>query len=163
MRTAVRQSTAWGLSLPQPPRWTTQASCRNYPYHWWDRNNNSSGLTYRDLLAADICRRCPVRAECDDWARTTHAYGVIMAGYLWPKRRPIPPPRSPHCRWKHCGRTLPLNGSYKRSYCCTSHNDLDRRADKRTGRAHKQPAGQEDATVTKPQIPKKPTAKAART
>lgn len=48
--------------------WTAQAACRNLPkrifYPSEGRGNNKG--TYD--LARAVCRRCPVRQECLDWA-----------------------------------------------------------------------------------------------
>ena len=68
---------AFDLESPRRVDWRESAACRDYDPTLWDLVGQ--GLTEDNKAATWICRRCPVLAECDEWAAGRSFDGVIVA------------------------------------------------------------------------------------
>lgn len=60
---AIREIEAAQLP-PLPDAVLSEAACRGHPPEWWFSDNRQ-----HRHAARVICERCPVRAECEQWAR----------------------------------------------------------------------------------------------
>jgi WhiB family redox-sensing transcriptional regulator len=98
-------------TAPLSEAWKAQASCRpgmgHDPELWYPPNNRATPIAaatraqqraatkrLQDQVdkAKAICRRCPVQAECLDWAYTTDEKEGIWGG-LTPAERGVTPLR----------------------------------------------------------------------
>jgi len=86
--------------VPSQP-WAARAACRaGYPEElWWPDGSDGGTPTSPDarvLVAREVCRGCPVRAECLDAAQarpeplSTANGGGIWGGVTGPERRRLP-------------------------------------------------------------------------
>jgi hypothetical protein len=72
------------------PFWLERAACRDANPDWFVISHNTQGQDALNALARAICRRCPVRADCEEWG-TDRLRGLIYGGNCHP-----PAPRNRH-------------------------------------------------------------------
>lgn len=66
-------------SIQRPPEWMRQAACADSPQlPWTDEHEDTRGYPRR--VMAGICRDCPVLADCDQYATSTHQAAGFWAG-----------------------------------------------------------------------------------
>ena len=66
--------------------WTADASCKGQPREWWFPDHPITKQSYRTMhQAIDICRACPVNAECLEHALHWENFGIW--GGLTERRR----------------------------------------------------------------------------
>ena len=63
--------------------WRAQAKCRDHDPELWFPKSSKNGGDRRtlSLSALDICRTCPVRQQCLDWAIATGEKWAIAGGH----------------------------------------------------------------------------------
>lgn len=61
--------------------WQDQGACRGKPTAWWFPSDVGAGVTEETAEALRLCREeCPVRAECLDFALSTHQDHGVWGG-----------------------------------------------------------------------------------
>lgn len=68
------------------PRWRDDAACLDYDPELFFPKAKRQGerMHYRDAL--DVCKHCPVKAECLDWAYETNDQWAVLGG-MSPRQR----------------------------------------------------------------------------
>jgi hypothetical protein len=64
--------------------WVEQAACRRDLNPLWITMPSPATRPHQIALADEICRECPVRLACLDWARSGFDFEGVAAGLLWP-------------------------------------------------------------------------------
>lgn len=65
--------------------WMQEAACKEHPTSWWFPENSHDPKTKQ---ARSICKTCPVRIDCLDFALARNDEG-IWAGYTMRQRRKL--------------------------------------------------------------------------
>jgi hypothetical protein len=69
--------------------WVTRAACRNVdPELFFPAGDSGPVFDAQVAAARAVCARCPVRAECLDWALDELPYG-IAGGFTEDERRTL--------------------------------------------------------------------------
>lgn len=61
------EAEASGVQTPDDLDWQDSASCRSYPQGLWFDQHTDGSYAHEDR-AKKICRDCPVRSQCHDYA-----------------------------------------------------------------------------------------------
>lgn len=76
---AHKRGSSHGLGAADEDNWRHQGACTQYPADWWTPTGTE---TLDAQWATWVCRQCPVRQRCDDWAQknTELCTAAIYAG-----------------------------------------------------------------------------------
>jgi WhiB family redox-sensing transcriptional regulator len=75
--------------MTEPTGWRERAACRHLdPEVFFPEGTAGPALQAIDQ-AKQVCRTCPVRARCLDWALVHHAHFGIWGGHTEAERRDL--------------------------------------------------------------------------
>jgi WhiB family redox-sensing transcriptional regulator len=81
--------------------WQSQGSCKGKPLEWFFFKQTTTEVVFPQV--ADLCSKCPVRADCLTYAITTRSEGIWAGTTTADRRNPNRQRRELKARMTECG------------------------------------------------------------
>lgn len=91
-----QSGTAWGFATDVADDWRTRAKCRDVDPELFFPVGKKSPAVAQAEQARQVCRRCPVLADCEKWVTEyPQEFGVFAAMSPFERRRLVRPGSTP--------------------------------------------------------------------